>query len=84
MVYSPFLWFFPPLWVFGVDWRVWNFAAMLVMSLFTVVLLRGFGTQWEAVVRAFLEYVAIDSLTLLSAPGPFGDRGGMLLMATWG
>ena len=28
-----------------------------------------------------LEYVAIDTLTLLSAPGPFGDRGDTPLMS---
>ena len=61
--------------VFGVDWRLWHFAAMLVLSLFAVVLLRGFGTQWDAVVRAFFEYVAIDTLTLLSAPVPSGIEG---------
>ena len=35
-------------------------------------------------IHAVLEYMDIDSLKFASAPGPFGDRGGMPLMAPWG
>ena len=46
-----------------------------------------FGTPRRNVtlrVRAFLDYVAMLVLKFARAPGPAGDRGDMLLMATWG
>ena len=35
-------------------------------------------------VHVFLEYMAIDLLKFVRVPDPFGDRGSMPLMATWG
>ena len=38
---------------------------------------RSCGSGFYRYTRAFLEYMDIDPLKFASAPGPFGDRGGI-------
>ena len=51
-------------------------VAVSVSWLMDVALVRCSGMQWYAVVRVFLEFLAIDTLEFAKAPGPARDRGG--------